>query len=74
MVLGGKAGGNLGVAIGDGLAGETGMNAMNPPTIRGYSTGGITPYSGTFLVGERGPGWFHCFSNSRCLIPQILQK
>ena len=38
---------------------------MNPQPAMAFSTGGITPYSGTFLVGERGPELVSLPGNSR---------
>ena len=49
-VGGAIAGGNLGVKIGN---------------LLGYANGGTTPYSGTFLVGERGPELVSLPGNSR---------
>lgn len=54
IVAGGLIGGALGAGIGGGVAG-----------ILGFAKGGITPHSGTFLVGERGPELVSLPGNSR---------
>jgi len=65
--LGAKAGGHVGVATGDFIAGGGNAQTRNPnlQPVMGYSMGGITPYSGTFLVGERGPELVSLPGNSK---------
>ena len=54
VVAGGVIGGALGAGVGGGVAG-----------ILGFAQGGVTPYSGTFLVGERGPELVSLPGNTR---------
>lgn len=53
-IAGGVIGGVVGAGLGSGLAG-----------VLGFAQGGVTPYSGTFLVGERGPELVSLPGNSR---------
>ena len=53
-IAGGVIGGVVGAGLGSGLAG-----------VLGFAQGGITPHSGTFLVGERGPELVSLPGNTR---------
>lgn len=54
VIAGSVIGGALGAGVGGGVAG-----------ILGFAKGGITPHSGTFLVGERGPELVSLPGNTR---------